>query len=100
VWSSFASLPTSSTFTSFFLHLSHPIKISTSFPAMSSTDTPEPALPTPADGARREAPATDNVEEGRKAYRPGGLHSVYIGDVYADKYEVLNKIGYGLYSTV
>lgn len=41
-----------------------------------------------------------NVEEGRDAYRLGGFHPVYIGDVYASKYEVMSKIGYGRYSTV
>lgn len=41
-----------------------------------------------------------DIEEGRDAYRPGGFHPVYIGDVYADKYEVMSKIGYGRYSTV
>jgi serine/threonine-protein kinase SRPK3 len=54
---------------------------------------------------RRDGPAetvTDpgEIEEGRDAYRPGGFHPVYIGDVYADRYEILNKIGYGVYSTV
>ncbi|KAJ0119650.1 serine/threonine protein kinase [Diaporthe amygdali] len=39
-------------------------------------------------------------EEGRDVYRPGGFHPVYIGDVYANKYEVMSKIGYGRYSTV
>ncbi|OBT69953.1 hypothetical protein VE03_00494 [Pseudogymnoascus sp. 23342-1-I1] len=37
---------------------------------------------------------------GGDVYRPGGFHPVYIGDVYHDKYKVLNKIGYGVYSTV
>lgn len=41
-----------------------------------------------------------DIEEGRDAYRPGGFHPVYIGDVYADKFEVMSKIGYGRYSTV
>lgn len=41
-----------------------------------------------------------DIEEGRNAYRPGGFHPVYIGDVYNDRYKVLNKIGYGVYSTV
>ncbi|KAL2674253.1 hypothetical protein Neosp_012704 [[Neocosmospora] mangrovei] len=40
------------------------------------------------------------VEEGKDAYRPGGFHPVYIGDVFNDRYKVLNKIGYGQYSTV
>jgi serine/threonine-protein kinase SRPK3 len=41
-----------------------------------------------------------DVDEGRDVYRPGGFHPVYIGDVYADKYKIMNKIGYGVYSTV
>lgn len=41
-----------------------------------------------------------NIEEGRDAYQSGGFHPVYIGDVYANKYEVMSKIGYGRYSTV
>ncbi|KAB8216975.1 kinase-like domain-containing protein [Aspergillus novoparasiticus] len=43
--------------------------------------------------------ATD-IEEGTQVYRPGGFHPVYIGDVCKDRYKVLNKIGYGVYSTV
>ncbi|KAI1487280.1 kinase-like protein [Biscogniauxia mediterranea] len=41
-----------------------------------------------------------DIEEGTYAYRPGGFHPVYIGDVFKDRYKVLNKIGYGVYSTV
>lgn len=41
-----------------------------------------------------------NIEEGRDAYRSGGFHPVYIGDMYASKYQVMSKIGYGRYSTV
>lgn len=41
-----------------------------------------------------------NLEEGEEAYKPGGFHPVYIGDVYHSRYEVLSKIGYGGYSTV
>ncbi|KAI5924149.1 kinase-like domain-containing protein [Camillea tinctor] len=39
-------------------------------------------------------------EENPNEYRPGGFHPVYIGDVFKDKYKVLNKIGYGRHSTV
>ncbi|KAK5654563.1 hypothetical protein OQA88_7192 [Cercophora sp. LCS_1] len=46
------------------------------------------------------APDVGDIEEGRDAYHPGGLHPVYISDVFADKYEVLKKIGYGRHSTV
>jgi hypothetical protein len=41
-----------------------------------------------------------SVEEGEDAYRPGGFHPVFIGDVYNNRYEILRKIGYGGYSTV
>lgn len=44
--------------------------------------------------------ASEGIEEGKDAYRPGGFHPVYIGDVFNDRYKVLNKIGYGQYSTV
>ncbi|KAI0158954.1 kinase-like domain-containing protein [Pestalotiopsis sp. NC0098] len=40
------------------------------------------------------------VEEGSERYRPGRFHPVYIGDIYNEKYLVLNKLGYGVYSTV
>lgn len=41
-----------------------------------------------------------DIEEGKDQYRPGGLHPVYIGDVFNERYEVLRKIGWGRYSTV
>ncbi|KFY39409.1 hypothetical protein V495_05970 [Pseudogymnoascus sp. VKM F-4514 (FW-929)] len=44
--------------------------------------------------------SSQDIEEGRDVYRLGGFHPVYIGDVYHGRYEVLNKIGYGLYFTV
>ncbi|TGJ78567.1 hypothetical protein E0Z10_g10195 [Xylaria hypoxylon] len=40
------------------------------------------------------------VDEGDDVYEPGGFHPVYIGDVYNSRYKILNKIGYGGYSTV
>ncbi|KAK3346919.1 hypothetical protein B0T25DRAFT_584017 [Lasiosphaeria hispida] len=42
---------------------------------------------------------TGNIEEGRDAYNPGKFHPVCIEDVHAEKYKMLSKIGYGLYST-
>ncbi|KAK0649990.1 kinase-like domain-containing protein [Cercophora newfieldiana] len=53
-------------------------------------------LAPPTGGSKSEG----GIEEGRGSYKPGGLHPVYIGDIYAEKYEVLSKIGYGVYSTV
>lgn len=43
---------------------------------------------------------SDDTEEGCAAYIPGGFHPVYIGDIFNGRYEVKNKIGYGIYSTV
>jgi serine/threonine-protein kinase SRPK3 len=70
-------------------------------------DNPAPVVPTEVapPTPRRDGPTETvlnpgEIEEGRDAYRPGGFHPVYIGDVYADKYKILNKIGYGVYSTV
>ncbi|KAI0448244.1 serine/threonine protein kinase [Xylaria acuta] len=40
------------------------------------------------------------IEDGNDVYRPGDFHPVCIGDVYNDRYKILNKIGYGSYSTV
>ncbi|RSL53551.1 hypothetical protein CEP53_007715 [Fusarium sp. AF-6] len=61
-------------------------------------------LDTDSDGVEDQAIHDDSVsegiEEGEAAYRPGGFHPVYIGDVFSDRYKVLNKIGYGQYSTV
>ncbi len=33
-------------------------------------------------------------------YCAGGYHPVRLGDVYNDRYQVLRKLGFGLYSTV
>lgn len=42
----------------------------------------------------------EDIEEGRDEYKLGGFHPVYVGELYHGKYEVLSKIGYGVYSTV
>lgn len=40
-------------------------------------------------------------EENIARYCPGGYHHVRIGDRFSNgRYEVLSKLGYGLYSTV
>lgn len=57
--------------------------------AVDEDSTPESPSPDPTD-----------IEEGKDSYRPGGFHPVYIGDVYADRYKIMNKIGYGQYSKV
>jgi serine/threonine-protein kinase SRPK3 len=48
----------------------------------------------------RDEKALEGVEEGNDVYRLDGFHPVYIGDMYNDRYKILNKIGYGMYSTV
>jgi serine/threonine-protein kinase SRPK3 len=36
----------------------------------------------------------------KNAYKPGKFHPVYIGELYNERYLVLRKLGYGMYSTV
>ena len=38
--------------------------------------------------------------EGPDGYRPGGYHPVHLGDVYCQRYRVIHKLGFGVYSTV
>jgi hypothetical protein len=40
------------------------------------------------------------VAEDPARYCSGGYHPVRLGDVYNDRYQVLRKLGFGLYSTV
>lgn len=47
-----------------------------------------------------QAVMTPKAEEDPARYCPGGYHPVAIGDVYKDRYRVMLKLGYGLYSTV
>ncbi|KAL0930689.1 serine/threonine protein kinase [Colletotrichum truncatum] len=58
------------------------------------------STPTSQKGCDTGSRTTNDIEEGYHVYHHGGFHPVYIGDVYNDSYEVLNKIGYGAYSTV
>ncbi|KAJ3555795.1 hypothetical protein NP233_g12125 [Leucocoprinus birnbaumii] len=51
--------------------------------------------------ARLPTPSRAFSEESLARYCQGGYHPVRIGDVFANgRYEVLRKLGYGLYSTV
>lgn len=65
-----------------------------------STTPAEPAESQEAGTLSSGLPDAELVDEGSEAYKPGQFHPVYIGDVYNEKYLVLNKLGYGLYSTV
>lgn len=50
--------------------------------------------------AAKEFPKDKEFEEGDARYFPGGFHPVRLGEVYNSRYEVLQKLGYGRYSTV
>lgn len=39
-------------------------------------------------------------EEDRSRYVPGGYHPVYLNETFKNRYQVVQKLGYGLYSTV
>lgn len=43
---------------------------------------------------------SDADGEGSEGYRPGGYHPVNVGDVYNGRYSVLEKLGWGHFSTV
>jgi hypothetical protein len=43
---------------------------------------------------------TDDGDEDLESYRPGGYHPVQIGDVYNKRYLVVQKLGWGHFSTV
>jgi serine/threonine-protein kinase SRPK3 len=38
--------------------------------------------------------------EPQHRYEPGGYHPVIIGEIYNQRYEVIRKLGWGMYSTV
>ena len=42
----------------------------------------------------------DGGDEGEEGYRPGGYHPVNIGERYNGRYTVLEKLGWGHFSTV
>lgn len=74
-----------------------------SWPEEPQSDNPEPkgnlqdALPI---FSKLSLQNERGIEEGYSVYRPGGFHPVQIGDIYNERYLVLSKLGYGLYSTV
>ncbi|KAI0147698.1 kinase-like domain-containing protein [Xylariaceae sp. FL1272] len=82
--------------------------VAQSTPAISAHEATDPHLKGLGDdkeqseqviGQNNETQQTVSEEE-PDSYCPGGFHPVYIGDVFNGRYEVLNKIGYGVYSTV
>ncbi|CAI5720235.1 unnamed protein product [Peronospora destructor] len=44
--------------------------------------------------------SSESEEEGESSYKPGGYHRVQIGEVYNRRFEVLEKLGWGHFSTV
>lgn len=40
------------------------------------------------------------IEEPSQRYEPGGYHPVNVGDVYKQRYQVVQQVGWGQYSTV
>eukprot|EP00752_Nemacystus_decipiens_P009400 g8403.t1 len=43
---------------------------------------------------------SDDEDEGKEGYKIGGYHAVKLGDVFADRYVVVKKLGWGHFSTV
>ncbi|CAM9336516.1 unnamed protein product, partial [Hapterophycus canaliculatus] len=43
---------------------------------------------------------SDDEDEGKEGYKVGGYHAVKLGDVFADRYVVVKKLGWGHFSTV
>jgi serine/threonine-protein kinase SRPK3 len=39
-------------------------------------------------------------EEPPERYCPGGYHPVHLGEIFNDEYQIISKLGYGVYSTV
>ncbi|KAG6597797.1 CMGC/SRPK protein kinase [Phytophthora cinnamomi] len=44
--------------------------------------------------------SSESEEEGESSYKPGGYHRVQVGEVYNSRFEVLEKLGWGHFSTV
>ncbi|GMF26058.1 unnamed protein product [Phytophthora lilii] len=44
--------------------------------------------------------SSESEEEGESSYKPGGYHRVQVGEVYNSRFEVLQKLGWGHFSTV
>lgn len=60
------------------------------------SESPSDSASTPAivlESCNNQEPDLEDIEEGRHAYRQGGFHPVFLGDVFNKRYKVLNKIG-------
>ncbi len=47
-----------------------------------------------------QANKPEKHEEDRGRYVPGGYHPVYLSEMFNKRYQVVQKLGHGLYSTV
>lgn len=73
-----------------------------------SPDTALAAVPTANGGYEEGAYGNEPVEnddddgngEPNEEYRDGGYHPVSIGEIFHNRFKVLNKLGWGVYSTV
>ncbi|KAL2756966.1 hypothetical protein ACRALDRAFT_1075710 [Sodiomyces alcalophilus JCM 7366] len=72
-------------------HLSRPLL--QSFRALCSRGSRPPVTP------KRTYEWIDSLES-LEDYRPGGYHPVVIGDILGDRYRIINKLGFGSYSTI
>ncbi|CEG37604.1 cmgc srpk protein kinase [Plasmopara halstedii] len=44
--------------------------------------------------------SSESEDEGESSYKPGGYHSVMVGEIYNARFEVVEKLGWGHFSTV
>ena len=52
------------------------------------------------DEEERSDDYSDSDDEGEEGYKQGGYHRVNVGEVFADRYTILKKLGWGHFSTV
>ncbi|RFU78923.1 conidial pigment polyketide synthase alb1 [Trichoderma arundinaceum] len=65
-----------------------------------STPQEDSGLGQQSDHIPQHEAASEDIEECRAVYQAGGFHPTYIGGIFNNRFRVLNKIGYGRYSTV
>lgn len=51
-------------------------------------------------GSQQASLYSESEDEGTEGYRKGGYHAVTVGEVYNNRYRVVNKLGWGHFSTV
>ena len=61
---------------------------------------PSPAVVNASTDEEAQASSSSSEDEGEEGYRIGGYHRVTIGEMYASRYVVRKKLGWGHFSTV